>query len=126
MSHSTGPHSPVHLCFGSDDQGRFLLKRPQTSPSNQRILLHMSLTTQLSSTNQNPGIIQTFNCRNHERFQLIDIFCFTSQSTRLHTFLLQSLYLIFCYPNVKTLFNFLLLHTLLITHMNTTVLGNQF
>ena len=71
--------------FGSADQGRFFLKWPRTSLSNWRILIHLSLTTGLSSTNQNPTIIQACNRRNHEGFQLTDIFPLTIQCPHVYT-----------------------------------------
>ena len=94
------------LFLGSHDQGRLLLKQPQTSPSNQRTLIQLSLTTEISSTNQNPSIIQACNRRNHKGFQLTNIFPFIVL-TRLSMFLLQSLYLNFYYANGKTLCRFL-------------------
>ena len=44
-----------------------------------------ALTKGLSSNNQNPTIIQACNRRNHEAFQLTDIFPFTSQCPQDHT-----------------------------------------
>ena len=108
----TTPPAPSYLLtyfqvilvfFGSADQGCFLLKWPLTSPSNQRKLIHLFVTKGLSLTNQNPTIIQACNCRNHKGFQLIDILPFTSQCPHNDShLLLQSLHLIFCYPNGKT------------------------
>ena len=110
-THSSAPTHPliyfqaILTFFGSADQGRFLLKRPRTSPSNRRKPIHLFLTTALSSVNQNPTIIQACNRRNHEGFQLTDIFPFTTQCPHDYTrLLLQSLHLILYYPDGKKLF----------------------
>ena len=58
--------------FGCTDQGRFLLKRPRTSPSNRRKLIHLFFTTGFSSVNQNLTIVLAHNNRNHEGFRFTD------------------------------------------------------
>ena len=67
------------------DQRLFLLKRSRTYLSNRRKLILLSFATWLSPTNQNPVIIQAFNRRNHEAFQLTEIFPFTNQCPRNYT-----------------------------------------
>ena len=112
LSHSTSSYSPVYLfpsnfglSFESKDQGRFLLKRPRTSPSNRRKLICLSFTTWIPSTNQNRIIIQVCNRRNNEAFQLTHMFHFTSQRPRDYTrFFHNYRYLFFHYPYGKTLF----------------------
>ena len=84
------------MFFGSPDHGGFLLKQPQTSPSNQRKLSHLPLAKGLSSTNQNPTIFQACNCRNYKGFQLADTSPFTSQCPQDYThYFCNTFYLIF-------------------------------
>ena len=58
---------------------RLFLKRPRTYLSNRRKLIRLYFPTWLSPTNQYSIIIQACNPRNHETFQLTDIFPFTYQ-----------------------------------------------
>ena len=81
---TTSSHLPPHPFpsrfdfFRYVDQRLFLLKRPRTCLSNRRKLIQLSFAMWLSPTNQKPVIIQACNRRNHEAFQLTDIFPFTN------------------------------------------------
>ena len=123
-SHPPGHPFPSNFgLFWYADQRPFLLKRPRSRLSNWRKLILLSFSTWLSLTNQNSITIQAWNRRNHEPFQLTDIFPFTNQWPRTYThFFYNHRYLCFStITMVRYILSYLLLHTLFTTSMNFAI-----
>ena len=95
------------------------MQQPRTFPSKRIKPIRLSFTTWLSSTNQDPIIIQAYNPSDHNAFQL-NIFPFTNLHPRDHTFLPQLLLFKFSTIIMVRFIFFLLYHTLFNTHINTT------
>ena len=128
LSHPTSPNHPqtyfqaIFALSGSAEQGCFLLKLLRSSQSNQRGLIHLSLTAGLSSTNRNPTITQTCNYRTHKGSQFAKIFPFTIQCSNDYTcFFYKHFTPFFTILMIRYYFNYLHLYIFFITTINIII-----